>query len=378
MATPTVSRRHLLATLEAINRFGARPDGGQDRVHGSEADRAAREWVAGRIEELGLEPRPDPTGNVIGVPGGAGRFILLGSHTDTVPGGGRLDGALGVAAALEAVRALREAGHPAAGRIGVADFADEEGVTGDGLTGSRTFIRSGEAQRVAAYLELHIEQGGRLEQAGLRLGVVEGIVGIDRWEVRFRGQANHAGTTPLELRRDAGRAAFRLGLEVWPAIRAIDSAMVGNVGTMRLLPGAPNVVPGEAVVTVEFRSIVAAHLHAAAERLLEIAAAAAAAEGCEAEVLPVGSVPPVGMAPEVVRALQEVCSASGQGWTTLSSGAGHDAGMLARVAPAAMLFVPSRDGISHSPAEWTDPDDLVLGTQVLLETAVALSARLPA
>ncbi|MEP7104371.1 MAG: M20/M25/M40 family metallo-hydrolase, partial [Chloroflexota bacterium] len=232
--TPRISAERLLGDLAELARIGGRRDGGVDRVAGSEADLEARRWLAGRMAAAGLEARQDEIGNVFGrSPGSSGPWLLLGSHTDTVPAGGRLDGAYGVIAGLEVIRTLREAGHPAADRLEVVSFYDEEGVgAGGGLRGSNHLCASPHVAELSGYLELHIEQGPRLEAEGMELGVVEGIVGIDRWDVVFRGAANHAGTTPYPMRRDAGAAAGRLLHRLRALVQAVDIEMVANIGEL--------------------------------------------------------------------------------------------------------------------------------------------------
>jgi N-carbamoyl-L-amino-acid hydrolase len=369
---PRISPERLLADLDALAGIGGRPDGGVDRVAGSPADRAARRWLVERMGQAGLEAWLDESDNVLGrVSGSGGPWLLLGSHTDTVPAGGRLDGAYGVVAALEVMRALLESGHEAAGRIELVSFADEEGVgSGGGLTGSTALASGPHRLELSGYLELHIEQGPRLEAAGLELGVVEGIVGIERWDVRLLGAANHAGTTPMGMRRDAGAAAGRVLAGLPGLLAGVDPQMVGNVGRLELLPGATNVVPGEALFTVELRSLNPDSLRSAAEALLSAVADAAGAFGCSHEVTPRSSIPPVAMHPAYVAAVEEACTGLGRRWTRLVSGAGHDAGLLARHVPAAMIFVPSRGGVSHSPAEHTDPGQLVGGSEALLAAAL--------
>ena len=372
MAEPRVSADRLLSDLAALAAIGGRPDGGVDRVAGSEADRQARRWVAGALRATGCEVELDALGTVIGRPAGSrGPWLLVGSHTDTVPAGGRLDGAYGVVAALELRRALVEVRHPAAERVAVVDFADEEGVGGGGgVAGSTALAASDAAAGFSGYLELHIEQGPRLEAEGLDLGVVEGIVGIQRWQVRFLGEANHAGTTPLHLRKDAGAAAGRLMAELPHLLPRVDPALVGNAGRLTLAPGAPNVVPGLAELMVELRALEPAPLQEAAEQVRAQALAAAEEFRCTVTLEPAGAVPRALMDADLVARLERACEESGRSWRRLVSGAGHDAGALAGRLPCAMLFVPSRGGVSHSPAEDTDPDHLVLGAQVLLRAVL--------
>ncbi len=363
--TPGISAERLLGDLAELARIGSRPDGGVDRVAGSEADVRARHWLAERMREAGLEASLDEVNNVFGHPPGRGPWLLLGSHTDTVPAGGRLDGSYGVVAALEVARTL-------GGRVAVASFHDEEGVTGHGFAGSRWFCAGPQVDLVSGYLELHIEQGPRLEAEGLELGVVEAIVGIDRFEVTFRGAANHAGTTPFAMRRDAGRAAARSIAGLRELVLAVDPEMVANVGQVGFEPGAPNVVPAIARFQVEMRASARPALEAGAEKLRAEVARIGSEEGCHAEVKAAISWPPVAMFEGYVAALSRVCERSGHPWRRLPSGAGHDAEILAAHVPVGMLFVPSHKGVSHSPREHTDDRLLVQGCQALADSVLEI------
>src|SRR5438105_11723593 len=253
---------------------------------------------------LGLESGVDQVNNVFGHPLGNGPWLLLGSHTDTVPAGGKLDGAYGVMAALEAYRSLREAEHPAAALISLASFHDEEGVTGHGFEGSEHFCASPAIASISGYLELHIEQGPRLEAEGKDLGVVDAIVGIDRYEVLLTGQANHAGTTPFNYRKDAGRAAGRFIGRLRELVQGVDERMVANVGALQLEPGAPNVVPGVARFVLEVRGPEQALLTRAGQVLGDELQRIAGEEGCRAEVAPQTSWPATAMFPGYVAALE--------------------------------------------------------------------------
>lgn len=369
--TPRISSERLLADIAALAAIGGRPDGGVDRLAGTASDLEGRRWLAGRMRAAGLEAALDEVNNVFGQPPDAtGPVLLLGSHTDTVPAGGRLDGAYGVLAALEVTRALRDAGHPAANRVAVASFHDEEGVTGKGFEGSLAFCAGPWLERVMGYLELHIEQGPRLEAEGLDLGAVEGIVGIERHGLEFRGESNHAGTTPFEMRHDAGRAVVRLLAGLRELAQVVDPEMVANAGEIAFHPGAPNVVPGRSTTQVEFRALRPDSLVNAAAALRFAAERIAAEEGCEVSLEPLTSWPAIALDADFVAAVEVACAASGRPWKRLASGAGHDAEVLARHVPAAMLFVPSHRGISHSPLEYTDPDHLALGCQTLLDASL--------
>jgi beta-ureidopropionase / N-carbamoyl-L-amino-acid hydrolase len=370
--TPRISPDRLFSSLASLAEFGGRPDGGVDRLAGTSADVEARRWLGEQMTEAGLVARLDEVNNVFGHPSGPGPWLLLGSHTDTVPAGGRLDGAYGVMAALEVYRALATSGHPAATRIAVVSFHDEEGVTGHGFEGSEHFCASPIIHSVNGYLELHIEQGPRLEAEGLDLGVVDAIVGIDRFDVVVRGQANHAGTTPFNYRHDAGRAAARYIGGLRELVQAVDERMVANVGALQLEPGAPNVVPGAARFVLEVRCPDPAALQSVRLVLADGLERIAGEEGCSVDFTPQTSWPAMAMFPGYVAALERVAQRSGLPWRRLASGAGHDAEILARHVPAAMLFVPSHDGISHSPLEHTDDRLLAQGCQALLDSALEI------
>ena len=368
--TPRISAERLLGDLAELARIGGRPDGGVDRLAGSEADVAARRWLADRMLGAGLEASLDELNNVFGHPRNGGPWLLLGSHSDTVPAGGRLDGAYGVVAAMEVCRTLAAAAHPAAARVAAASFHDEEGVTGHGFEGSEHFLASPVIGSILGYLELHIEQGPRLEAEGLDLGVVDAIVGIDRHSVVITGAANHAGTTPFSYRHDAGRAAARFVAGLKELVQGVEPRSVGNVGSLVLEPGAPNVVPGVARFTVETRSPDPAALDRIRELVRDEVARIAGEEGCTVAVQLQTAWPAIAMFPGYVAALERVVARSGLPWRRLESGAGHDAEILARKVPAAMLFVPSHEGISHSTLEHTDERLLVQGCQALLDSAL--------
>ncbi|MGH7764140.1 MAG: hydantoinase/carbamoylase family amidase [Candidatus Dormibacteraceae bacterium] len=378
IAGPSISAERLLRDLGDLAAIGGRPDGGVDRVAGSAADVEARMWLRRRLEEAGLEAWADQVNNVFGrLPGGSPPWLLVGSHTDTVPAGGRLDGAYGVVAAVEVLRSLQESGHPTAAQVEIVSFHDEEGAIGSGgLTGSRALLKDDHARELSGYLEIHIEQGPVLEAQGADVAVVDGIVGIRRLNVLMEGQANHAGTTPYAARHDAGAAAAKLAWQVREILQRTDAAMVGNVGVIAFEPGSPNVVPGRATLVVEMRSLSSKSLDRAEEAVLEAARQAAGDFGCRASAEVGLAVDPVQMDPDIIDSLAKVCERSGRPWRHMTSGAGHDAGAMAAHVPAGMLFVPSRGGISHSPGEHTDDRLLVQGAQLLLEAVVEIAGKL--
>ncbi|MFF3553854.1 M20/M25/M40 family metallo-hydrolase [Streptomyces tsukubensis] len=377
MSSLTISGRRLMNDIKELATFGGREHGGVDRVAGSPEDLAARAWLVRRIEDAGLEGWTDATGNVFGrVRGSRAPWVLCGSHTDTVPAAGHLDGAYGTIAALEALRTLHEAGHPAAAAVMMVDFWDEEGVrpgSGGGLVGSTALRDSDSVRDIGAFVELHIEQGPRMEHAGLQLAVVDGIVGIDRYTVVVRGEANHAGTTPMDARADAGRAAARITGRLWEAVRTADETMVVNVGRMEFVPGSPNVIPGEACFVAELRAATQEALTEAERCLGKLVREICDEERCTARITQLSHKPVVRFDDAVRRALDTACRGRGVPVGHLSSFAGHDAGALSAKVPTGMLFVPSAGGVSHSPAEDTAPELLIQGAQVLLETVVELT-----
>jgi len=404
LITPQLDGERLLEDLDSLARFGASPDGAIDRVAYSPADQQARRWVENQMRQLGLEVRVDQAGNSIcSYPGQLPELppLAIGSHTDTVPHGGRYDGALGVVAAMGCLRALQEAGLHLRHPFEVINFAAEEATMG-GTIGSRAMAglldpqilqmpawdghpvsshlaaagldpsAAAQARReegsLACFLELHIEQGGTLTAAGLPLGVVEGIVGIRRYTVGFEGLANHAGTTPMNERRDALVMAAPFILRVRDI--ALTYGIVGTVGSLHLQPGAPSVIPGWVELSVETRGLSEAALNDAESDL------SAAAKETGGQFTVFSRKPPARSDPRLLACLTRACEELGVPYQLLPSAAGHDAMCIAHIAPQAMLFVPSRGGISHSPEEFTDPESCITGARVLLAALLKIDAVL--
>jgi beta-ureidopropionase / N-carbamoyl-L-amino-acid hydrolase len=394
------------ADFDALASFGATPEGGVDRPTFGEAHFAARAWFLERATSAGLETRVDAAGNHSAVLRGPGPTLLLGSHLDTVPNGGRFDGALGVIAALHVLLAVQAAGLELPVALEAIDFTDEDGTLvgllgSEALTGTlseeallaprggrdallaglaRAGLREeelGSARRdpasLSAYLELHIEQGPVLECAGVQIGVVTSIVGSRSFRLLLRGEANHAGTTPMDARRDAGLAAADLMLGVEEIVRRDFPGCVATVGDLGLEPGAFNVVPGTARVSLELRAPEPPLLEQLEAALLERARAAATARRVELEVEPVGRWEPTPLDPSVCDVVEGAAGALGLTSMRLPSGAGHDAQALAGVTRAGMVFVPSVNGKSHDPSELTSWEDCVNGANVLLAATVALA-----
>jgi len=400
--TPT-----LADDVEAAARFGA-DGGGVTREAWTPVLLEAYEWLGGRLRALGLDVEVDAAGNLLARwDAGTGPAVLLGSHFDTVPGGGRYDGALGLLAGMHAIRMLRERGLRPARPVWLAAFMDEEGSRfGTGMLGSRAFCgedvsallerrdRDGTTvaqamaalgfdparvagaraiDRVGAYLELHIEQGPVLEQRGADVGVVTGIVGMIGLHATFSGRAGHAGTTPMELRRDALVAAARAVVAIREEGRRT-GGLVTTVGRMAVRPGAFNVIPSEVELTIDVRALEAGTLKAAEAGIRAALAEIAEQEGVACELRDSHRMPPQAMDAALLARLREAAAAEGASAIDLPSGAGHDATILAPHVPAAMLFVPSRGGISHHPEELTTAAQCELGARVLARAVGLLAA----
>lgn len=408
---PTIDPERLMGDLRELRLFGAKGSG-VVRQALTPVDLDSRRWLRDRMLEAGLDAAIDGVGNVIGRAPAAGPALLLGSHTDTQPEGGWLDGAMGVVYALEVARALRESEDTRHLAVDVASWMDEEGTFAH-FVGSRSFcgalteedvararnakgVTLAEALEVAGYdrterarldperyfgyLEAHVEQGGVLESRACRIGIVTDIVGIRAFEVHFEGQQNHAGTTPMNLREDAGMALFRFAIHLDGAFSAIAAEnTVWTIGQVRLHPGAESIVPGRAELVLQFRDGDPVVLDRFQDRLTELVTAAdrtwpvAVRFGADRE-----PVSPARMDEQLQAQLAESAERHAPGrWIRMPSGAGHDAQILASSMPAAMLFVPSIGGVSHSFAEDTSEADIVLGCRVFADAAVAiLQARL--
>jgi allantoate deiminase len=384
----------LIADIEEAALIGLDERGGVSRFAWTPELAQANAWLGERLGRLGLEVEVDPAGNVLGRwQAGQGKAVLLGSHLDTVPCGGRYDGALGVLGALEVVRRLRSEDVEPSRPLWVVSFNDEEGARFQtGMLGSRAFCgdcdlgdwsRRGVAEAMAgagfefsrleqarrveevgAYLELHIEQGPVLERAGVDLGVVTAITGMLGFRTRFLGEANHAGTTPMEVRRDALAGAARAVLALRDGARSRDD-MTANVGAISAEPGGFNVIPGAAELTIDVRSPTADGFARLEPLVRETLEEIAAQEELGLELSETHRKQPVALDPGLQDLLEEAARDEGATTLRLPSGAGHDAMVLARHIPAAMLFVPSRGGLSHTPDEFTSPEQCELGARVL-------------
>lgn len=396
----------LMRRLERLAAIGAIEGGGCARLALTDEDRAGRDLVVGWMRALGLEVAIDPIGNVFGLRRGREDVapVMTGSHIDTVRTGGRYDGNLGVLGGLEAVETLNAAGIVTRRPIVVAFFTGEEGarfapdmlgslvyvgalalpaaldvVSIDGRRLGDELARIGYAgdappgvHRPHAYVELHIEQGPVLDAEGITIGAVADLQGISWQEIAITGQSNHAGTTPMRLRHDPGYAAAAIGGFLRDLARELGGSQVCTMGKVDLHPNLINVIAARATLTADLRNTDEALLREAERRLALFVGGLAHAEGVTIATRPLARFAPVTFDAGVVQLVERTAARLGYSCRRMTSGAGHDAQMIARIAPAAMIFVPSRGGISHNPAEFTDPAALVAGANVLFDVAWSL------
>jgi beta-ureidopropionase / N-carbamoyl-L-amino-acid hydrolase len=410
MGTPIDDLRvdggRLQARLDALAEIGAIDGGGSCRLALTDDDRDGRDLVVSWMRDLGLDVRIDTIGNVIGTwQVGVGRPVMTGSHIDTVRTGGRYDGNLGVLAGLEVIETLQRAGHTPDRPLAVGFFTDEEGARfAPDMLGSLVYVggmpvevahdvvaidgaRLGdELERIAylgpvpcpgppphAFVELHIEQGPLLEAEGFGIGAVTGVQGISWQELRITGQSNHAGTTPMHLRHDPSYVVAAITVFLRRLALEIGGHQVCTVGKVDLHPNLVNVVPATATMTLDVRNTDEGVLRQAEAAIVAELERLAAAEGVTITRRSLARFEPVEFDPRVVALVERTALTLGNTVKRMPSGAGHDAQMLARVCPTAMVFVPSARGISHNPAEFTSTAELAAGADVLLHVLWTLA-----
>lgn len=403
---PAIDPERLLTDLRTLRSIGAQGPG-VVRPAFSEKDMEARRWLAGRFAEAGLLSEIDGVGNVLGRSTHPGRALLIGSHSDTQPTGGWLDGALGVIYALEVARALGADATTRSLPVDAVSFQDEEsrflGCLGsrsligaltedmeahardrDGVTLGAAIEAAGlggtprlrlDPVRYAGFVEAHIEQGPHLEDAGRRIGVVSEIVGLRAIRFVFRGQQNHAGTTMMNRRRDAATALFELAHRInseFPKLAAERS--VWTMGRVKIEPNATSIVPGYAELDLQFRDASELPLDAFAALAAQLVAEMNAREGVRIEAIPARApIPPTRMDAGLAAHLEASAARHAPDlWQRMPSGAFHDAGIVSAALPSAMLFIPSIGGISHDFAEDSRIEDIVLGCQVLADAAASI------
>ena len=407
-ARPTLNTVRLNAHIKELSAFGANPQGGVSRVAYSDFDRAGRTYAMDLMRAAGLEPRVDFAGNIWGARAGtlsSLKPIIFGSHIDSVPEGGNFDGTVGSLSAIEVAQSLGEQKIRTRHPLEVVIWANEEG----GLYGSRavsgqltmaelsnkawsgktidegiafiggTPARIAEVRRrpgdVATYLELHIEQGGNLEREGLNIGVVEGIVGIKQWEVTVGGFQNHAGTTPMDRRQDALLSAAHFVAMVNRVVRAEPGRQVGTVGRIQAFPGAPNVIPGRVVCSLELRDLDAAKIDRLYAAVREEAQKIGQRNGTTFEYRPLHENVPAPSDPAIREIIEQAAKELGYTMRHMPSGAGHDAQAMAQLGPMGMIFIPSIGGISHSPKEFSTAEDIARGANALMGAVLLADKR---
>ena len=393
-----------------LAQFGIQENGETERVAFSDADVAAQQWVIEQLKAMGIQTHIDFAGNVIGIRKGTKpnmKPISFGSHIDRVPHGGNYDGCVGSMASLEVLKVLDENKVKTKHPLEIIIFSNEEG----GVVGSRAIAghlnksafgvknstgytigegmmrlggdttRLAEVARkkgdVAAFIELHIEQGGTLEKENLEIGIVKGIVGLKWWDVEFNGFANHAGTTPMNARKDALLAASKFIIAVNEVATSFDGSQVATVGRIKSEPGAPNVIPGYVVTSLEIRDLsseVIEEMYTAIEkRAVEISKES----GVDITFNKLDTTAdPAIMDSTIQSEIEKSVQSLELSYKSMPSGAGHDAQDMALIAPTGMIFVPSKNGISHSPKEFTSAVDMANGANVLLQTILALDKKL--
>lgn len=407
----SVNESRFAATFKALTRDGATPAGGLNRPALSEAHLSARNTFRDLAKEQGFEIQADGAGNLSALcrsTAANAPTLMLGSHLDSVPNGGRFDGTLGVAAAFEVAHVLRATVNPLNVHLEVMDFTDEEGtwvslmgsraLTGQltpddlahprgdseafadalnraGLTAEGILASDRSKDRFAAYLELHIEQGTRLEDSNTDIGIVTGMVGIHMYLVTFRGQANHAGTTPMLKRQDAALGASAFCLAVQQRTLAEYPDCMATVGHMQFVPGAFNIVPEQVTVFMELRSDVRARAGHMQSALRAEAQKAARRFDLSVDFDHLESVTERKMDPDICRSMESACDQLNLASKCLPSLAGHDAQSMAKLCPSGLLFIPSKRGFSHSANEYSDWDDCVNGANALLFTAHAVATK---
>ena len=398
-----IQRERLVKDFEAMAQLTA-PGEGINRLAFTDADWAGRQYIIDRMTDAGLTVETDDFGNVIGYKSGKNPelpVVMMGSHTDSVPNGGNYDGVVGVLSAIEVIRSIIDDGYEHDHTIAVVSFmCEESGRFGNATLGSKAMrgeltlqdlhrlvdkqgISLYEALKgrnlnpdgietraykgpVKSFTEIHIEQGKVLEHEQKTIGIVTGIAAPERFYVTIRGNADHSGATPMNLRHDAlcGASKIILGIEEIASMQE-EPPVVGTVGVVEVTPGAMNVIPGAVKLGVDIRSISKVARNSVVTLVKEFIEITAEKRGLSYTIEPIAQDHPVAMHPAMIREIEEAVKSVGVEYMTMPSGAGHDAMHWAEAVPTGMIFIPCRDGISHNPAEFTEMDDIVTGVEVL-------------
>lgn len=405
-----VNLNRVIKDIETLASFNATPGNGVTRLSFTKEDKMAREYIREQMKSAGLKVWEDGYSNLFGRREGKdpdAPVIMIGSHFDSVINGGAFDGAAGLVAALEVLRVFEEKNIETYYPIEVVAMNDEEGVRfGTGVSNSRAMVglmdeeeldrvmdRDGVSLRKAmenfgitpdlknakrpegsikAFIELHIEQGPILEDNNKDIGLVETIVGLDRYDVKIKGKSGHAGTTPMNNRQDALVVASKLILSVNRIAREVGDGTVGTVGEIQVSPNASNVIPGHVEFSVDVRSTKEENIKRVYDEFLKEIDNIKEEEDIDIEITKSLYVPPVNMSEEIIDTMEKISNRLGYKYMRMNSGAGHDAMNMAKIAETSMIFVPSKNGLSHHPDEWTDYEDLKKGIEVMLNTVLEL------
>lgn len=406
-----INSERLWKQILELGQIGKNTHGGVTRLSFTDEEKQAKEYVAKLMKDAGLKVYQDSIGNLFGRFEGRDPLlpvVLVGSHLDSVINGGVFDGPAGVLTAIEALKTLKEQGITTAHPIEVVAFTDEEGARfNTGMFGSKAFCgklsveeiyeikdqqqitladamkqfgydpdQVGQARRdpasIKAYLELHIEQGKVLESAGLPVGVVSGIAGPLWMQVTLTGEAGHAGTTPMNLRKDPLVAAAVI-IQALEEIAKKQPYTVGTVGKLLVEPGGTNIIPGTVKFTMDIRDTSIAARNEVEQEIMQVIESVCGERGIRHAVEVLHRIPPVSSSPVIMEMIQQSCHEANLATLSIISGAGHDAMILADITDVGMIFVKSKDGISHNPKEWTEPEDLAYGAEVLFHTIQKLA-----
>ncbi len=402
-----VNGTRLNARLAELAQFGKTPEGGTSRVAYSDLDLQARQYAMGLMRDAKLDVTIDAAGNIVGRRAGSDaklKPLMIGSHIDSVPSGGMFDGQVGSMGAIEVAQSLAEGNVRLRHPLEVVIFQNEEGGTRGSeaisrgltekelnvVTSSKKTIRDGikfiggdpeklagavrKKGDLAGYVELHIEQGGTLYKDKIDIGVVEGIVGVHWWDVTVTGFANHAGTTPMDQRHDALLAAAKYIEAVNRVVTSIPGRQVGTVGKIQAFPGAYNIIPGRVETSLGLRDLDLTKIGQMFDKIQVEVRQIEAASGTKFEFKQISASQPALTDNRFRKAIDDSAKQLGLTTKLLPSGAGHDAQEIADLCPIGMIFIPSKDGISHSPREFSKPDDITNGANVLLQTLLKLDA----
>lgn len=406
-----INLNRIIKDIETLATFNATPGNGVTRLSFTKEDRLAREYIKNEMEKIGLKVWEDGYSNLFGRKEGQNPdapVIMIGSHYDSVINGGPFDGVAGLVAALEILRVFEENKIENYYPIEIVAMNDEEGVRfGTGISNSRAMVglideeeldnakdKDGislreamlqfgitpdlenakrEENSIKAFIELHIEQGLVLENNKKDIGLVETIVGMDRYDVKFKGKSGHTGTTPMDSRKDALIPAAEFILAVNKIANDIGHGTVGTVGEVRLSPNASNVIPGYVELSVDIRSTKKENIEKVYEKLVNEIKSIKLKYDIEIEMEKKLYIPPINMSNDIIDIMEKNANKLGYSYMRMNSGAGHDAMNMATLAPSSLIFVPSKDGLSHHPDEWTDYEDLEKGIELMMNTVMELS-----